>query len=61
MRVGLLLLVGLAIATRALAADVPVTYSVEFRAYKSNVAQGDPLTFALYEDSGCTRLLHSQG
>jgi hypothetical protein len=60
MRVGLLLLVGLAIATRALAADVPVTYSVEFRAYKSNVAQGDPLTFALYEDSGCTRLLHSQ-
>jgi hypothetical protein len=51
---------GLVLATRSLGADVPVTYSVEFRAYKASVAQGDPLTFALYKDSGCTRLLHSQ-
>ena len=60
MRIGLLLLTGLVFASRALGADVPVTYSVEFRAYKADVSQGDPLTFALYRDSACTRLLHSQ-
>ena len=50
----------MSLCSRVHAADVPVTYSVDFRAYKMNVAQGAPLTFALYSDNACTSLLSSQ-
>ena len=61
MHTGILMLLGVVlVATRAVAVDVRVTYAVYFRDYKASVSQGDPLTFALYRDSGCTRLLHSQ-
>jgi hypothetical protein len=56
----LLLAALLLLPHRAIAADVPVTYTVEEKPLKAVVA-GTPLTFELYTDSACSGpIAHSQ-
>lgn len=49
-----------AMPTRAMSADVPVSYKVDSRALKSASVAGNNLTFELYSDSGCTSAVASK-
>ena len=42
------------------AVELPVSYLVEFKAFKSGVSAGDQLSFELYGDLSCQTLVHNE-
>ena len=57
--VGLLVVVGL-FTPQVWAADVPVSYLVDWRTLTANAPAGTALTFTLYNDNACTSQVASQ-